>query len=478
MTRMQPEIHRQPIDTEAAINYAKNNSRQHLNELKAFLRIQSISTLPENRADIDEAAAWLANKLESIGMDNVEIISTNGHPLLYADWLRYGDEAPTLLLYGHYDVQPVDPLDLWDRPPFEPEEEGDYLYARGVSDDKGQLHILIRGLESYLQGIGRLPLNIKVLLEGEEETDGESLAEYVPDNVKRLKADAALISDTAMHGKNQPSIVYGLRGICYVLLDLVGPARDLHSGSYGGAIDNPLNVLGHIIAKLKDEEGRILIPGFYDNVRALNPEERRFHERVPVDQQAWLKQTGASKLWGEPGYSLIERIGTRPTLDVNGIIGGYTAPGTKTVLPSNAHAKISMRLVPDQDPHEIFRLFQDYLGIIAPSTVNVSCTLANAGVPSVVNFNTTAMRAANSALEAVFTRKPIFSREGGSIPIVGLFEEHLSLNTVLMGFGLPDDRIHSPNERFFIPNFFLGTETVIRFFDLYAKAHQNEARIT
>jgi len=473
---MEPEIQRQLKDTEAAIGYAKNHSRQQMDELKNFLRIQSISTLPEKRTDIDEAAAWLDNKLKAIGMDNVEIIPTKGHPLLYADWLQYGDEAPTLLLYGHYDVQPVDPLDQWDRPPFEPEEEGDYLYARGVSDDKGQLHILIRALESYLQGIGHLPLNIKVLLEGEEETNGESLAEYVPANVQLLKADAALISDTAMHAQDQPSIVYGLRGICYVLLDLVGPARDLHSGSYGGAIDNPLNVLAHIIAKLKDEEGRILVPGFYDNVRALDPDERRFNEEVPVDHQEWLKQTGATLLWGEPGYSLIERIGTRPTLDVNGIIGGYTAPGTKTVLPSKAHAKVSMRLVPDQDPHEIFLLFAEYVSNIAPPTVRVNCTLANAGVPSVVNFNTTAMMAANSALEAVFARKPILTREGGSIPIVGLFEEHLGLDTVLMGFGLPDDRIHSPNERFFIPNFYLGTVTVIRFFDLYAKAHQSEVR--
>ena len=476
MTRIQPEFQRQPNDADVAIKYAKENNRPHLDELKALLRIQSISTLPDKKADIDEAASWLANKLDAIGMDSVEIIQTSGHPLVYADWIRYGNEAPTLLLYGHYDVQPVDPLDLWDRPPFEPVEEGDYLFARGVSDDKGQLHILIRGLESYLLGVGHLPLNIKVILEGEEETNGESLAEFVPANVERLKADAALISDTAMHGKGKPSIVYGLRGICYVLLDLVGPDHDLHSGSYGGAIDNPLNVLGHFIAKLKDEEGRILIPGFYDNVRVLDPDERRLIEEVPVDPQAWLKQTGAPKLWGDPGYSLIERTGTRPTLDVNGIIGGYVAPGTKTVLPSRAHAKISMRLVPDQDPYEIFRLFQEYVSNIAPSTVRVNCTLANAGVPSVVNFSTTAMEAANCALEAVFDRKPIFSREGGSIPIVGIFQEQLDLDTVLMGFGLPDDRIHSPNERFYIPNYNRGTETVIRFFDLYSKAHQSKIR--
>ena len=475
MTRIQNNIQHQPADVDGAIEYAINNSSRHLEELKELLRIKSISTLDHNRPDIEDAAGWLANKLDAIGMDKVEIVPTRGHPLIYGEWLGYGDEAPTILLYGHYDVQPVDPINQWDRPPFEPEVVGDYLYARGVSDDKGQLHIFIRALESYLKGAGHLPLNIKVLLEGEEETTGESLAEFVPTHVQRLKADAALICDTIMHGKDQPSIVFGLRGICYVFLDLVGPDHDLHSGTLGGVIDNPLNVLSHIIAKLKNEEGRILIPGFYDKVRDLDREELRINEAVPFDQQAWLRQTGAPRLWGEPGYSAIERLGSRPTLDVNGIIGGYTAPGTKTVLPSKAHAKISMRLVPDQNPQEIFQLFQDYMSKITPTTVHVTCKLANAGVPSVVSLNTTAISAAKKALEEVFGTKPILSREGGSIPVVGLFDEYLDLDTVLMGFGLVDDRIHSPNERFFIPNFYRGTETVIRFFDLYARTFQGRS---
>ncbi len=460
-------------DVRKAITYLNGNQKKHLLELKEFLEIPSVSTLPENEPDIKRAAGWLAAKLTGIGMDNVEVIETAGHPLVYADWLKAGADQPTLLMYGHYDVQPPDPIELWDSPPFKPTERGEYLHARGVSDDKGQLFILVRSLESYLATSGRLPLNVKVIFEGEEETSGASLAAFVIHEKDRLAADTTLISDTAMMSKENPSIVYGLRGICYVLMDIVGPDHDLHSGTYGGAVDNPLNVLGHLIAKLKDEEGRVLIPGFYDKVCQLDEVERELISETSMNDDLWLDETGAPEVWGEPGYSIAERLGTRPTLDVNGIIGGYVGQGAKTVLPSRVHAKISMRLVPDQTPVEIFDLFQDYIKTIKPPTVTITCKMANRGIPSVVDYRTSAMEAARKAIRSVFNNEPTLTRGGGSIPVVSLFQEHLQAESVLMGFGLPDDRIHSPNERFYMPNFYRGAETVIRFLSYYGQDSQS-----
>jgi acetylornithine deacetylase/succinyl-diaminopimelate desuccinylase-like protein len=345
----------------------------------------------------------------------------------------------------------------------------DYLYARGASDDKGQAYIHVKAVEAYLRQNGRLPVNVKFIIEGEEESGGASLEAFIPQNKDLLAADVALISDTAILGPEQPAIVYGLRGMCYVLLDVTGPGRDLHSGSFGGGIDNPINVVSHMIAKLKDENGRILIPGFYDRVRPLTDNEREILRQFPLDEDKWLREAGAPQIWGEPEFTLVERLGARPTLDVNGIIGGYTGPGRKTVLPATVHAKISMRLVPDQDPKEIGELFRQYIKSITPPTVSVTMDIGSLSPASVTDYNIPAMRAAAAAYEHVFGQKPVYMREGGSLPVVAAFQTHLGLETVLMGFGLASDRIHSPNERFYIPNFYKGIQTSIYFLAEYAR---------
>ncbi len=451
------------------IRYAQQYRETHLAELMAFLRIPSISAQPKHQEDVQKAAQWLADAMQKVGLENVKVIKTEGHPLLYADWLHAGKNAPTVLVYGHYDVQPAEPFDLWATPPFEPTIRDDYLYARGSSDDKGQAYIHVKAVESYLRSDGRLPVNVKFIVEGEEESGGESLSAFIPKNKKLLKADVALISDTAIVSPDQPAIVYGLRGMAYMLLDVTGPGRDLHSGSFGGGVNNPLNVLGHIIAKLKDEQGHILIPGFYDDVRPLTAEERDLISQFHPDEEAWLKETGAPQAWGEPAYTLVERLGARPTLDVNGIIGGYTGPGAKTVLPATVHAKISMRLVPDQEPMAIARSFTRYVQQLAPPSVKIKVQTLNTAVASVTDWKIPAMQAAASAYEQVFGQKPVYTREGGSIPVVSEFKQHLGLETVLMGFGLAGDQIHAPNERFYIPNFFRGVETAVHFLAEYGK---------
>jgi acetylornithine deacetylase/succinyl-diaminopimelate desuccinylase-like protein len=453
------------------IQYVQQHEKDHLAELIEFLHIQSVSTQPEHQMDVAAAARWLAQKMEEAGLEHVEVIETSGHPLLYGDWLHAGAERPTLLIYGHYDVQPSEPFELWETPPFEPTVRNEYLVARGSSDDKGQLYVHVKAVEAYLQNGGELPVNVKFIVEGEEESGGASLELFISENRDLLSADVALVSDTAIVNKDQPAIVYGLRGMVYTFLDITGPERDLHSGSYGGGINNPLNVLGHIIAKLKDENGRILIPGFYDKVRPLTDEEREILARFPLDETSWLVETGARQAWGEPDYTLVERLGARPTLDVHGIIGGYTGPGGKTVLPSQVHAKISMRLVPDQDPDEIAQLYYDYIREIAPPSVTVEINAAGGAPASITDLNIPAMKAASMAYAQVFGREPVFMREGGSIPVVSQFQQFLGLETVLMGFGLPDDKIHAPNERLYLPNFYRGIQTSIRFLSEYGKIH-------
>ncbi len=449
------------------LEYAQQHRAEHLTELKDFLRIPSVSTQPDHAADTARAAAWLAEAMKTAVLDNVTVIPTAGHPLVYADWLHAGPEAPTVLIYGHYDVQPAEPFAEWHTPPFEPTVKDDFLYARGASDDKGQVYVHVKAVEAHLKANGRLPVNVKFIVEGEEESGGANLRAFIPENKALLAADVALVSDTSMISRDLPSIVYGLRGMCYMFLDITGPARDLHSGSFGGGIDNPLNVLGHVIARLKDPAGHILIPGFYDKVRPLAAEERAVLSQLPLDQVAWLAETGAPQAWGEPEFTLVERLGARPTLDVNGIIGGYTGPGGKTVLPSSVHCKLSMRLVPDQDPQEIAQLFRDYVQSIVPPTVTVTINGRGGAPATITDRHIPAMQAAVAAIEASFGKKPVFMREGGSIPVVGQFQEFLGLETVLMGFGLPDDRIHAPNERFYLPNFYRGIETSIRFLDNY-----------
>ncbi|MGD2076796.1 MAG: dipeptidase [Chloroflexota bacterium] len=453
-------------DGRAALGFAADRREDQYRELVEFLRIPSISTQAERSADVEAAANWLALALEKAGLNNTQVIKTSGHPLVYADWLLAGPNAPTLLIYGHYDVQPPDPLHLWNSPPFEPKRFGDYLHARGASDDKGQLYVQVKAVEAYLKSSGRLPVNVKFVIEGEEESGGKGLNAFVPANKELLAADSVLVSDTHIAGKNQPSIVYGLRGMTYAYLDVTGPSRDLHSGSYGGGIDNPLNVLAHIIAKLKTEDGTIQIPGFYDRVRELTAEEKQRIARGVLDEDAWLADAGAPQSWGEPGFSLLERLGARPTLDVNGIIGGYTEAGAKTVLPSTVHAKISMRLVPDQDPDQVFELFQSYVSAIAPSTVHVECTKVHVAEPCIIDVDIPQMQAAAQAYLRVFGKEPVFMREGGSIPVISLFQRHLGIQTILMGFGLGEDRIHSPNERMYMPNFYRGIETAIQYYDI------------
>ncbi len=452
------------------IQFAEQNRQTYLTELSEFLRIPSISTQSDRDDDTARAAAWLAKAMRNAGLEHVTVYETEGHPLVYADWLHAGPGAPTVLIYGHYDVQPPDPLELWESPPFEPVIRDDYIYARGAADDKGQVYIHVKSVEAYLKTVGRLPVNVKFIVEGEEEIGSRNLYRFISANGSLLAADSALVSDSSILGKGKPALVYGLRGNCYVLIDITGPGRDLHSGSYGGGVNNPLNALAHIIAKLKDEEGHVLIPGFYDRVRPLSDEERELLADFPLDEAAWLRETGAPMVWGEPEYSLVERISARPTLDVTGMYGGYQGEGTKTVLPSYAHAKISMRLVPDQDPREITELFEQYVRSIAPPSVTVKMERSRGGKASLIDRDTAPMRAAAAAYEATFNHPVAFMREGGSIPVVNHFESDLKLPTVLMGFGLPGDRIHSPNERFYLPNFYAGIETSIRYLDLLSQA--------
>ncbi|MCB9430825.1 MAG: dipeptidase [Ardenticatenaceae bacterium] len=451
------------------LTYAQQQQAQHLQELIEFLRLPSISTQEKHNEDVAETAVWLANNMTQAGIENVRVIKTQRHPLVYGDWLHAGSDAPTALIYGHYDVQPVDPIELWDSAPFEPDIRDNYLYARGASDDKGQTFLHVKAVEAYLKTEGKLPINVKFIIEGEEESGGESLRAFIPANKELLTANVAVVSDTGMPSPQQPAITYGLRGNCYVLMDITGPARDLHSGSFGGGIDNPLNVLGHLIASFKDQEGHILIPGFYDDVRPLSDEERALLAQFPMDEAAWLADTGAPQTWGEPEYTLVERIGARPTLDVHGIIGGYTGPGGKTVLPSTVHVKLSMRLVPNQDPADILAKFKAHVLAVAPPTVSIVFHQRGGAPASVCNLNHPAMKAAAAAFTAVFENPPVFMREGGSIPVVGQFQQYLGLETVLMGFGLPSDNLHAPNERFYLPNFYRGIETSIRFLAEYGR---------
>ena len=354
------------------LKYAQENQARSLAELIDFLRIPSISTQPQRAAEVQKAGEWLAKAMKTAGIENVQVIATERHPLVYGDWLHAGPDKPTVLVYGHYDVQPPDPLELWETPPFEPTVRGEYLFARGASDDKGQSYIHVKVAEAYLQSNGRMPVNIRYIFEGEEESGGNSLRQFVEENQAQLSADVVLVSDTHILAPDQPALVYGLRGITYMQMDLTGPDHDLHSGTYGGAINNPLNALCHIVAKLKDEHGRILIPGFYDKVRPLSADERALLNRRELTEETLLGQTGAPQAWGEADYSFVERMGARPTLDVHGIIGGYTGAGGKTVLPSTVHAKISMRLVPDQNAPEIARLFKEYVTKLTPPSMTLN----------------------------------------------------------------------------------------------------------
>lgn len=451
-----------------ALTYAQEHSAEALAGLQELLRIPSISTLPEHAPDMQRTAQWLVDKFTEIGLHHAKIMPTAGHPVVYADWLEAGPEAPTVLIYGHYDVQPVDPRDEWLTPPFEPTIKGDDLFCRGASDNKGQFYSHVMAVEAYLKSGGRLPINVKFMLEGEEELGSDHLGEFVLGHQDMLEADAVLISDTPMIDAQTPALVIGVRGLVYMEITMRGSKRDLHSGSYGGLVQNPLNTMARVLAALHDDNGRVTIPGFYEDVRDLAAAEREALNQGHVTAETILAETGAPALWGEGGFSVAERRGVRPTLDVHGIKGGFIGRGQKTVIPATASAKVSMRLVPDQDPDKITRQFIDYVNYLSPKTMEVTVEKLAAADSAVVDLTAPALEAAAEAFEQSFGRRPVYLREGGTLPVVALFSKTLDTPVVMMGFGLPDDALHAPNEKHHLPNFYRGIETAIRYFDIMA----------
>ncbi|MEQ9591996.1 MAG: dipeptidase [Cyclobacteriaceae bacterium] len=447
--------------------FIQDNKERFLEELFELLRIPSVSADSRHKQDVRKAAEYIKQKLEDAGADVAAIYETKGHPIVYGEKKAAAD-LPTVLVYGHYDVQPPDPLDLWDSPPFEPVIKNEKIYARGACDDKGQMYMHIKALE-IMAKTDNLPCNLKFMIEGEEEVGSDNLGIFVRENKELLKADVILISDTSIISLDHPSITVGLRGLSYMEVELTGPNRDLHSGVYGGAVANPINTLCDMIHSLIDEKGRITIPGFYDNVAELSGVEREALNLAPFNLEEYKKDLKIEEVKGEEGYTTLERTGIRPTLDVNGIWGGYTGEGAKTVLPSKANAKISMRLVPNQKSAEITELFTKHINRIAPPYVKVKVTAHHGGEPAVTPTDSAAYQAASRAFEKVWGKTPIPSRDGGSIPIVALFKKELGLDTVLMGFGLDSDAIHSPNEHYGIKNFLLGIETIVAFYEQYAK---------
>jgi acetylornithine deacetylase/succinyl-diaminopimelate desuccinylase-like protein len=446
------------------LDYIESNKSRYLDELKELIAIPSISTNLENKADVLRCAEWISGHLRTIGMQNVGIFSTNGHPIVYAESPPVPGN-PTLLLYGHYDVQPVDPLDLWTSPPFELTKRGENIYARGTADDKGQVFIHLKGIEAYLKNEGALPINLKLIIEGEEEIGSEHLNAFVSSHKELLKADLVLISDTSMFARGVPSVCYGLRGLSYMQIEVTGPNRDLHSGSFGGSLHNPIQALAEIIARLHDKDGRVTIPGFYRDVKALTRKERAAIKALPWSDAAYAKGLGVRKLYGEKGCTTLERLWVRPTLECNGIWGGFTGEGAKTVLPAKAYAKISMRLVPNQNSGKIAKLFEKHIRKIAPPTAQVKVAFLHGGEPALTPVESPGVRAAAVALEKGFGKKPIYQREGGSIPIVVDFKRILGLDTVLLGFGLPDENAHAPDEFMSLDNFYGGIRTAVHFYN-------------
>lgn len=448
--------------------YIQENREKFINELLDLLRIPSVSADPKFREDVLKAAEYVKESLLKAGADKAEIRDTAGYPIVYGEKM-VDPSAPTVLVYGHYDVQPADPYDLWDSPPFEPvikqtdlHPEG-AIFARGSADDKGQFYMHIKAFEAMMQ-TGHLGCNVKFMIEGEEEVGSSNLETFVKENKALLKADAVLISDTHMISLEHPSVTVGLRGLAYMEVEVTGPNKDLHSGTFGGAVANPINILCKMIASLHDEQGRITIPGFYDKVEELSAAYREELNKAPFDEDVYRKKLDVAETFGEAGYTTIERTGIRPTLDVNGIWGGYTGEGAKTVLPSKAYAKISMRLVPHQDFTEISDLFDKHFKSIAPASVKVKVQPHHGGHPAVVSTDSKAYKAAEAAIMEVFGKKAIPTREGGSIPITSLFQKELGVDPILMGFGLDTDDIHSPNEHYGVKNYLLGIETIALFF--------------
>jgi acetylornithine deacetylase/succinyl-diaminopimelate desuccinylase-like protein len=437
------------------IDFINVNRERYLEELKALLAIPSISALPEHAADVRRCAEWCGDEMRRVGLQNVRLIETPGHPVVYGDWLG-ASGAPTILFYGHYDVQPVDPLELWNSPPFEATIRDGEIFARGSADDKGQVFMHLKAVEAHLKQNGRLPVNIKFMLEGEEEVGSEHLDDFIRAHKSDLGADVVVISDSPMFARGVPSICYGLRGLVYFQIDLRGSSTDLHSGSFGGAVANPAFVLAQMIAQMRDRSGHVKIPKFYDDVKPLQEEERKAWASLPFNEKAYRKDFGIPKLAGETGFTTLERTWARPTLEVNGLLSGFTGEGAKTVLPAVAMAKISMRLVPDQDPNSIAELFESFVRKLAPKTVELKITRMHGGKPWMTSFDNPYVQAAGRAIEKGFGRSPIFTREGGSIPVVSTFQEELGLPSVLFGVGLPDENAHAPNEKLDVSNFHNG----------------------
>jgi acetylornithine deacetylase/succinyl-diaminopimelate desuccinylase-like protein len=449
----------------SAIEHLREHSEEALEELKEWLRIPSVSAKREHREDTRRAAEWLAERMRRAGLDRVEAIPTAGHPIVMGEWRGAPDGAPTLLVYGHYDVQPAEPLDEWLSGPFEPEVRDGSLFARGSVDDKGQVHMHLKAVEALLARTGTLPANVVFVVEGEEEIGSPNLGGFLRENADRLACDTVLISDTTMFAPGLPSITTGLRGLAYMEVRVQGPATDLHSGAYGGAVVNPANALAGIIAGLHDAGGRVTIPGFYDRVLALTPAQRKAIADLPFEDETLRREVGARALGGEEGYGTLERIWARPTLDVNGLLSGYTGEGAKTVLPARAMAKISMRLVPDQDYREVERLFAGHVRSLAPEGVTVEVEALHGGQPWHAEGSGPVFEAAARALEAAYGRSPVHIREGGSIPIVQAFQETLRAPVLLIGFGLPGENAHAPNEWLSLENYHRGTEAIARLYE-------------
>lgn len=454
--------------------YLDEHRDRFVEDLKAVLRIPSVSAQEKHREDVQRCARHIADHLKSLGMTRADVVPTAGHPVVYAEWLG-APGKPTALLYGHYDVQPAEPLELWTTPPFEPTLRDGKLYARGAVDDKGQVYMHLKAIEAHMQVNGKLPINLKVVIEGEEEVGSESLAAFLRERRGELDADVILVSDTAMLGPDQPALCYALRGILYTQIEVQGPSKDLHSGHFGGAVMNPANALALIISALKDGDGRITVPGFYDRVRAISPQERASFKALPFDEAGFLRESGSPVAWGEQGYTTLERTTVRPTLDVNGLWGGYQGEGSKTVLPACAAAKVSMRLVPDQDPKELFPRFEAYVKKLAPAGVTVRVLDLHRAPPWLTEPDHPVLEAARRALARAWAKPAVMVREGGSIPVMATFKETHGLPAVLMGFGLDDDQVHSPNEKFSLTSFHGGTRSVAYLYEELAVAVKAES---
>ena len=453
---------------DSVITYIKSNFNSYVEELKEYIRIPSVSTTASYKNDVLRCADFVAEKLRTSGMTHVEIFPTEGYPLVYGEWLGQPGK-PTVLIYGHYDVQPADPLELWTSDPFEPVIRDGKIWARGSDDNKGQNFIHIKAVEAFFKTKGTLPVNVKFILEGEEENGSESITKFIGKNRELLSCDAVLISDTSMYGPGIPTITYAVRGLLYMEVEVIGPDKDLHSGSFGGAVANPINELARIISQLHDKNGKVTIPNFYKKVQVISKAEKENFKRLKFSEKKYSKEVGVKELYGEKGYTTLERLWTRPTLDCNGIYGGFTEEGAKTVLPSKAAAKISMRLVPDQNPVQIAKDFIKHIKSLTPKTIKVNIKNMHHGLAAVVPFGSKALDAAATAGSKAFCKKTVFTREGGSIPIVVDFMNNLKAPVVMMGFGLDSDDIHSPNEHFHLENFEKGLYASAYFLDEFSK---------